>query len=64
MIGGPLIVAIGFLQMGNAIAYLPQDLRAQPWFHPLIAAIGLVLGVILFVVGAVRLAQGLRDRER
>lgn len=63
MIGGPVIIAIAFLRLGNNIPYLPDDPRAQPWFDQAIIVIAVVAGVFLFAVGAIRLVRGIRDRR-
>lgn len=63
MVTGPMIIAIAILRLGNNIAYLPGDPRAEPSFDLVVIALGVVLGVFLFTFGAIRLVQGLRNRN-
>ena len=64
MLCGVAAIAIAISSLDNSIEYLPNDIRSQPWFYPLVSSIQALLGVILFVVGAVRLMHGLRDRNK
>ena len=64
IVGGLGGIAAAFLRLGNDIEYLPNDPRSQPWFDPLVSAIFGLTSVFFLVVGAIRLAQGLRDRTK
>ena len=57
-------IAVAVLRLGNNIVYLPDDVRSQPWYDPLVSLI-LALGALFFLmVGLVRLVQGLRSRPK
>lgn len=58
------IIAVVMLRLGNNIEYLPTDVRSQPWFDPLVTSIGTLVGLFFFVVGSIRLLQGLRERNK
>jgi len=60
---GLVIVLFALLRLGSTIEYLPNDPRAQPWFNPLITAIGVAVGIITVLVGAIRLWQWRRNRK-
>jgi hypothetical protein len=59
---GAILVAMG--RLGNNIEYLPNDVRSQPWFDPLFSSIIALLGLFFFLIGAIRLLQGLRERNK
>ena len=62
-----IVVGLGFIAWSmvpaNDIAYLPGDVRGQPWFHPLLASIAVVFGVLILSVASIRLLQGLHKRK-
>jgi hypothetical protein len=64
MILGLMTPAIGYGVMGNDIAYLPGDIRGQPVYGLAVFLVAILIGLLLFVVGLVRLIQDLRDRRK
>jgi hypothetical protein len=64
MLAGVGAIAVAVRRLGNDIEYLPNDIRSQPWFDPLFSSIIALLGLCFFLVGAIRLLQGLRERNR
>jgi uncharacterized membrane protein YdjX (TVP38/TMEM64 family) len=64
MLGGVLGIAIAMATLGNNIVYLPNDVRSQPWFDPLVSSIMVLLSLFIFILGAVRLLQRLRERNK
>jgi hypothetical protein len=57
MILGLMIPAVGYAVTKNAIVYLPDDPRAQPWYPMAVLAVSFGMGSLLFVVGVLRLWQ-------
>jgi hypothetical protein len=57
-------IANAFLRLGNNIVYLPDDIRSQPWYDPLVTTVLVFVFLPLLLVGIVRLVQGLMDRDR
>jgi hypothetical protein len=64
MFVGVTMIAVGYLRQFNDIQYLPGDNRAETWFDPAVAIILTVAGLFAFVVGSIRLLQGLRARRK
>jgi hypothetical protein len=64
MFVGVTMIAVGYLRQFNDIQYLPGDNRAEPWFDPAVAIILTVAGLFAFLVGSIRLLQGLRARRK
>lgn len=62
-----IVVGLGMIAWAmlppSDIAYLPGDARGQPWYHPLLASIFVVFGVLFFSLFAIRLLQGLHHRN-
>jgi flagellar motor component MotA len=64
MFVGVTMIAVSYLRQFNDIQYLPGDNRAEPWFDPAVAIILTVAGLFAFLVGSIRLLQGLRARRK
>ena len=61
---GVLLIAVGYFRQFNDIQYLPGDNRGEPWFDPAVAIALTVCGLFAFLVGSIRLLQGLRARRK
>lgn len=57
MLGGVLGIAIAIANLQNTIEYLPNDVRGQPWFDPLVSSIIAFASLFIFIVGAIRLCK-------
>jgi hypothetical protein len=64
MILGLMTPAIGYGVMGNDITYLPGDIRGQPVYGLAVFLVAILIGLVLFGVGLVRLIQDLRDQRK
>lgn len=64
IIGGPIVIAIGILILGNSIPYAADDPRAQPFYGQMVIAISVVVGVFISAVGVIRLRVALRGRGK
>ena len=64
MFVGVGMIGVAYARQFNHIQYLPGDNRAEPWFDPAVAIILTVAGLFAFLVGSIRLLQGLRARRK
>jgi hypothetical protein len=64
MIAGLITPAIGYLITKNGFVYPPGDPRGEPWYGQAVLAISIGLGLLVFVIGFIRLLQSLRDEPK
>jgi len=64
MLLGVLQIVVAIARLGNNIPHLPNDVRSQPWFDPLVSSIIVLFGLFFLGVGTFRLIAGLRERNR
>jgi hypothetical protein len=64
MLVGVLVIVISNALGFGGTAYLPGDVRGEPWFWPAFSITFTVLGLFVFVVFSIRLLQGLGARRK
>ena len=63
VIAGAWAIVVAILRQGNNIQYLPNDLRSQPWFEPMMTTTLVVIGLFLMGFGAIRMLRARRHRN-
>ncbi len=64
MLVGVLAIVMGSGSWFSGIAYLPGDVRGEPWFGSAFGIVVTIGGLFFFLVFSIRLVQGLRARRK